>query len=411
MKKIYFYLFLLPLFGLAQTNFKEGYIIDNQNNRKECLLKDEDWLNNPETIFIKTSETAAIETKGLNDILEFGINSTFKYVVAKTKLDESPKNTNELDKNYNPNFVNKTLFLKVLVEGEATLYQYVNANGYHYYLKKGSNPIEPLVHKKYYRSANYIAENNSFQNQLLEAFKDKIINSDAAFKLNYDKKDLIKYVNAYNANFTNQKTENFSKSQHIFNTKVKAGLGISDFEITGNFVGNNAYTEPYGKKTYPNFAVELEYILPFNNNKWAAFLEANFQSYKSELEVIKVANSQGGVFVDRKLNLVADYKMLNLPLGIRHYFYLNNSSKIFVGGELISSFVFKKVVFIDTNRPLDSDAFKLRLGANLGYVFNDKFGLEIKYNQTNLLQEYVNWSSKFQTISVSMTYRFHQFKK
>jgi hypothetical protein len=60
MKKNYFYFFLLPLFGLAQTNFKQGYIIDNQNNRKECLVKDEDWLNNPETIFIKYSETATI---------------------------------------------------------------------------------------------------------------------------------------------------------------------------------------------------------------------------------------------------------------------------------------------------------------------------------------------------------------
>ncbi len=301
--------------------------------------------------------------------------------------------------------------MKVLVEGEATLYQYVNSKGYHYYFKKGSNPIEPLVHKKYYRSANYIAENNSFQNQLLEAFKDKITNSEVTFKLKYNEKELMKYVNAYNAYFSTKKIEKFNKKQHIFNTKAKIGLGTSSFDITGPFINNNSITESYGKRIFPNIALEFEYILPFNNNKWAAFLEANFQSYKYELEVIKVANSQGGVFVDRKLNLAADYKILNLPLGIRHYFYLDNSNKIFVGAELISSFVFKKVVFIDTNRPLDSDAFKLRLGANLGYVFNDKFGLEVKYNQINLLQEYVNWGSKFQTFSVSMTYRFNQFKK
>lgn len=104
MKKNFLSLFLFPVIVFAQNNFKKGYLIDKQNNKIECLIKDEDWLNNPEFINVKSTETAETTQKSALEMNEFGITDQFRYVLAKTNLDISPKQTSELDKNYNPNF-------------------------------------------------------------------------------------------------------------------------------------------------------------------------------------------------------------------------------------------------------------------------------------------------------------------
>lgn len=270
------------------------------------------------------------------------------------------------------------------------MYQYVNSNGYHYYFKKGNGAIEPLIYKQYYRNAHYIGENKTFQNQLIEASKDKITNSEIAFSLKYDKRDLMKYVSNYNSYFDTKNTKTYSKKEHLFKSKAKLGIAYSSLNVTGPFIEANS-TESYGSSVMPNFALEFEYIMPFNNNKWSAFIEANYQSFKSS-EVVTKSPSFQGIVLERKLLLASDYKMINFPIGMRHYFFINKTNKLFVGAELISTFVFKKEVLTDTNRALDSDGYKMRLGANIGYIFNEKFGIEMKLNQTNYLEEYFNWA-------------------
>ena len=65
------------------------------------------------------------------------------------------------------------------------------------------------------------------------------------------------------------------------------------------------------------FGVETEFILAFNKNKWGVTIEPTYQYYKSEKKPSDV---------EAKLN----YTSVEIPIGIRHYFYLSEKSKIFI---------------------------------------------------------------------------------
>ncbi len=51
----------------AQNNFEEGYYIDNSGNKINCLIKNLDWKNSPESIVVKNNNG---EEKLIN-ILDF----------------------------------------------------------------------------------------------------------------------------------------------------------------------------------------------------------------------------------------------------------------------------------------------------------------------------------------------------
>ena len=58
MKKLLLILlaFTLQLFS-AQIKFEKGYLITNNGERKEILIKNKDWLNNPTEFTYKIAES------------------------------------------------------------------------------------------------------------------------------------------------------------------------------------------------------------------------------------------------------------------------------------------------------------------------------------------------------------------
>lgn len=105
----------------AQMIFEKGYFINNAGVKTSCYV--EDAKKTPEELHYKIqSDTEEILSKNITEIQEFGIDSSMTFRRFKVRIDRSSDDVNKLGKSKSPVFSEETLFLKLLVSGEASLY-------------------------------------------------------------------------------------------------------------------------------------------------------------------------------------------------------------------------------------------------------------------------------------------------
>ncbi|MCA4783256.1 hypothetical protein IF125_13505 [Empedobacter stercoris] len=143
LKTIFIFLFTISIH--AQIRFEQGYIIDNNNQRQDVLIKNIDWLNNPKSIEYKNDETSKIEIATINQIKEFGVDNQSKYVRVDVKIDRSSEDLAKISSIQEPEFKEEKLFLKVLIEGEASLYGFTDNNLKRFFYKTNEGTIEQLI--------------------------------------------------------------------------------------------------------------------------------------------------------------------------------------------------------------------------------------------------------------------------
>ena len=168
MKKQFLFILItiLSFNGYSQISFEKGYYIDNTNQKTNCLIKNVDWKNNPTEFEYKLSENSESKKTTIKSIKEFGIDNITKYIRSTVNIDRSSENTNNLSNHKNPIFQREELFLKVLIEGKANLYQYTDSNLKRYFYNKENSNIEQLIFKSYKTTENNIGKNNRFRQQL-----------------------------------------------------------------------------------------------------------------------------------------------------------------------------------------------------------------------------------------------------
>lgn len=104
-----------------------------------------------------------------------------------------------------------------------------------------------------------------------------------------------------------------------------------------------------------------------------------------------------------ELVLSLDYKSLEIPFGVRHYFFINKQSKVFLNAAYVIDFDFNSTI------TYDQTDFKISSGNNLafgaGYKYNDKYSVEFRMGMSrNLLRNYFNFASDYRTISLILGY-------
>lgn len=188
----------------AQIRFENGYYIDNNEQKIEGLIEDKGWIKPPEEIRYKSSENAEVKTLDAEEISEFSINEGTKYIAQTAKIDTSYfKGVRILDESAEPKYEEKRRFLKVLVEGQASLLEYFNGNYTQYYLKVKNSKNIPLIYKRYrpkrYKSPSgeyvnwKIFENKTYQRQLYNKLQCNNLTQKDFERLDYKKKVYPKY--------------------------------------------------------------------------------------------------------------------------------------------------------------------------------------------------------------------------
>jgi hypothetical protein len=109
----------------SQIDFEKGYHIDNNGNRVEGLIKNVDWDNNPLDFLFQHVGDAEPRRVTIEQSAEFGISNVSRFVRATVDIDRSSEKVSELSAVRAPQFNKEQIFLKTLVQGKASLYEYV----------------------------------------------------------------------------------------------------------------------------------------------------------------------------------------------------------------------------------------------------------------------------------------------
>jgi len=183
----------------AQINFEKGYFISSNGQKTDCYIKNVDWVSNPVDFEYKLTLEGDSKTGRISSVKEFSVPTIFKYQKHTVQVDMSDNELSKMSYDKNPEWKEKTVFLNVLVEGNATLYHYKDSDVSRFFFKKQYTDITQLIFKSFITKDGDIAENNQFRQKLYTELQCESISRNRVSKLRCIKNDLTSFFVHYNA--------------------------------------------------------------------------------------------------------------------------------------------------------------------------------------------------------------------
>lgn len=401
-KSIYvLFIFFFSCLTNAQTQYEKGYFIDNSQNKVECLIKNLDWKNNPKDISFKRTETSEPEVADISSINKFEIYDVAIYVREDVDLDVNSTTSNKLDYSDKLDLKIQTVFLKKLVGGKANLYVYKDANLKRFYYQMNDGLMLLLEYKEYINSDNKISKNQKYKRQLFEDLKCNSLDPNSVQRTDYNQSDFMALFENYNK-CVDESTYIFIEKtrKNTLHLNIRPGVNFAktNYDSPGNNFGIIRDFE-FNQEVSFRLGLELEYILPFNNNKWAIIFEPTYQYYNTE----KTFNSTPDSAVELINTATVEYSSLELPFGFRHYSYLNENSRLFFNASVILDVAFKININYG-NSELEGDSVS-NLAFGVGYSYKNKYSIEARlFSKREILNNYATISSDYKNISIIFGY-------
>jgi hypothetical protein len=368
------FFFVASLTAYAQVVYQDAYIINENGEKITCLIKNLDWLSNPDKIQYKLSADGEV-IEGLPSALkEFRVEGFPRYISATVDVDMSSVNFHDLSDNRNPMWEKKTIFLREVVPGKFGLYAWVNGNMKRFFFTVDGTAPQQLIYKEYHfdASRNYAA-NNMYQQQIYSYVKCEGASQSGMKALRYNEKVLEKYfwkVNVCHGAASETKAKVKVEQRRKLNLTITPGVTYSTMMM--GIVGDPYRDVDLQDGLTPRLGLEAEFIFGFHRNKWSLFIEPSYHSYRD------VASNRNRI----------DYAAIEFPVGLRHYFYFKNDFAAFVNGIIVPG---RRMVF---DEELRRDNINLEAGINTLFgagagLSKGRFKVEARmYGVTDLMGKY-----------------------
>lgn len=372
----------------AQIDFQPGYYLRNDGTRISCLIKDYGWLNNPKEIVCKSSAASPAVTLVMDSVAEFAVGNA-KYQRFEIEVETSSDEVDQLDNSPTLNYRRETAFLKLLVEGRASLYQYYGKQLNRFFFRLNGGEPRLLVYKRYFGENNVILAYEKYRRQLLDSLNCEASDFADVTRVDYEAKSLSRFFIAYDNCIGVPYANYFAKeTKTVFHLNLRAGADLSTFNIHTADGSGMLPRHEYGAKSSFRIAAEAELLLPFNHNKWALVFEPAYRSYNSN------AGGAGFEF---------DFKAFELALGGRYYAFIGQQTKLYFTAELYSDFHLSTTIRYN-NIALDpGNRAAVKFGSGLQF---NRIGVEVEYAPSyDPLDNYEVISSNLTTLNLNISYR------
>lgn len=412
MKKIFTLVLLVVLSGhvFSQSSFLPGYFITEDGKRVDCLIKNTDRKQNPTSFEYMLTGGSDKRTATIDSVREFEISDTeHKYRRFRVNIDRSSNKITTLTGFRNPDFKSEVLFLRVMVEGAASLFSYHERDDLdRYFFKMADADVQQLVYKRYYVKDNEVSTNEDYKNQLLVALVCGDVVPSRVGRLKYYGKDLNDVFVAYNVCIGSAYTTMSEKKvRGRLGLAVKAGINSSALQTTqiippsGPF-DNADITNDFERILSPVVSVEIEYVLPYRNQRWSLFADPTYQQSKHELDdfFFRYEGKIGDVriFYPRRGNIKINYTHITLPIGVRYSHYVNNFSRVFLNTALgFSTLLNESQVYeaggYESREDFTSIQHYTALSGiiGLGYKYKNKMSVEANYHLAKNVVNSTRW--------------------
>ena len=378
---------LLPLSCFSQVQFVKGYFIDNSNARVECFIEDRGWKNTPSDFMYKLDENGAVKKANASDVREFGIESRSRYIAANVNIDRTGDNIHNTTSERRPVWNREQLFLAVLIESKISLLSYEDGNFQRFFYQT-NDTIKQLINKKFTMQSGGYGVNDAFRQQLRADVLCGEVPDAELKRVDYTRNELVTFFTTYNkcsgSTVTDYTQIASNKRKNSVRFRFTPGVNVTSLNIMDSYNGEDI---TFGKKAGFRMGAEIEWVLPYNRNKWAIVFEPGLQSFKSTV-------SDG---------MSAKVSMFEISVGLRHYFFLGEKSRIFINGLLVFPMSGESAVTI-TNVSYEVTATpSLAIGG--GYSLG-RFSGEVRfYWNKDILSDLLYLQGKYTRLSFILGYR------
>ena len=300
----------------------------------------------------------------------------------------------DLSKEKNPEWSQQRLFLKVLVEGSATLLYYEGQNLVRFFYSVPDSAIKQLIYKEYYVNANEVAVNNKFHEQLWIEVRCTGTSTSVIDQIGYRRSDLVKYFKNYNECIGNIALVYGKKDKKgSFHLKIAPGVNYTTMSNSNNIY--DRFDVDFDDQIGFRLGLEAEFILPFNKNKWGFLAEPTYQYFNATKQSSRYA-------------AIIKFNSVEFPIGLRYYLYFNHDMKIFLNAIFIPS------LCLDLNSTLTYNynfATPMDIRTNISAAFGGGIGIkrysaEVRYyTNRDFLTDYASMLTNYQRFSFILGYR------
>ncbi|MDV6168457.1 hypothetical protein R1T16_08455 [Flavobacterium sp. DG1-102-2] len=382
----------------------KGYYLTDSGKKVEGYFDFADFFDTPNLKF-KASRSADFGKLPI-DITEYGVDEdNLKFEKHTVKIDISGANSASKE----PEWLTQTIFLNVLVEGNATLYSYIKdyKTSFFFNTEAKPNEVSQLVYKKYKLEDGTTIENTGFRQQLYNAVKcDGQYASDFTV-IKYDKKELTDFFKKYN--------ECKGSKSRLYGPKKKSNFKYTVFAGIHNINLGITYATPaVGDQSSTGYTFGGEAAFTFPSGGPGIFFRAEYETLTSDL---KDAYDQGYNVLESNYKISGN--ALNFVFGPRYNFLLSERSSIAVDAGIDMSIPFADIKRttvlypINNGTPYSGDhneydletAFAINLG--VGYTF-DHYGIAMRYvtGRDYLDDVFSAFKTKHSRLGVVVNYTF-----
>ncbi|MDC6405612.1 MULTISPECIES: tRNA modification GTPase [Maribacter] len=388
----------------AQIDFEPGYIIDNSGQRTSCYIKNLEWKNNPSEFQYQISENSGEKTGTISEIQEFGITDGPVFIRKTILIDRSPWKTSELTMDRSFSWKEETIFLKEIVKGEANLYYYEDGDLRRFFFNVGDEDIVQLRHKIYKREDLKIGENNEFRQQMWNALDCEGFSKNGLQKLQYKMDPIKRIFNSYNE-CTDPSYEALGneKSKGIIHLALRPGINFTSLDVQNSL--SSFRNADFGSQNEFRIGAELEFILPFNRNKWALIVEPTYRNFKA-----RTRSQQRSSFVPNSdFYAVVNYTSLEIPIGFRHYMFFGENFKLFLNASaLIDLPINSEVNYVNFGGSEGEIGYNFSFAPGIGFTILNRFSFEgrlLGNREIFNTKAFKSYSSDYKGFSLILGYR------
>ncbi len=393
------YLLLTTTLLIAQPAPRPGYLIDLVGTRSEVYIIDRDWVDNPGSFRYRSdAATGDWQTATVSEVSEFGYtDGSLQYRRFTVGIDRSSEQPKLLSTAAVPQYVEETVFLELLVEGPAELYAYTEGNLRRFYYRRGTGSMQPLVSRVYRVGSVGIQRDDSFRGTLRRELSCGPPQDARLAELRYERVPLVRYVTAYN-DCVGGASRTLVRRTARGRLSIAPRVGVERGTIVfGEVTSFGTMLESEVTDDRLRYGLEVEYQLPFANNRWAVFAEVAQRRVRGQ-------RTRG---LDRSINFY--YQAVTVPLGIRRYIAITGgSSGLFVDAAVSldvpykSNFTLVGSILSTEVTPSTNPGFEFGLGLNV----RDRYQLQLRYGlERGVTDTYRDYSTDYTTLGVVAAYR------
>ena len=202
--KFYLFLFIyLPVYCLAQSNFREGFIIKNSGDTIHGFINQKEWYKTPQSIEFRKGTAKNTETLTVADIATFELLGMEKYERFRVRISQDQRLLSNVSAALDTSRLEREVFLKLIEAGEnVNLYAYSDDIKERFYIsdKKDKEPRELEIH--YYLPEKEVKIKRDYISELFNTAERLNLKTDEfvsqVYELKYSAADFISAIRTLN---------------------------------------------------------------------------------------------------------------------------------------------------------------------------------------------------------------------